>query len=141
MTYDLFVIGGGINGAGIARDAARDHRAARPRYERSRAYEVEPQIPAYNLARSVALSGDYSEAHDLSQEALLLDPDLGEAHFNDGVILYFWGQADRGTSIGINIRWYRLCEVPHHWFLKSHSSTTKAPLSKNRTNARRLIRW
>ncbi|MFQ5527333.1 MAG: VWA domain-containing protein [Thermoanaerobaculia bacterium] len=83
------------NERGIGRDATMNHRAARPHYERSIGYEVEPQIPAYNLARSVALTGDYSEAHDLFQEALLLDPDLPEAHFNDGVTLYFWGRAER----------------------------------------------
>ena len=36
----------------------RSHRAARPHYQRSMGYEIEPQIPAYNLARSVLLTSE-----------------------------------------------------------------------------------
>lgn len=83
------------NERGIDRDTLGRHAAARVHYERSQAYGIEPQVPAHNLARSVLLSGDYSEAHDLFQEALLLDPELPEAHFNDAMALYLWGQAER----------------------------------------------
>ncbi len=83
------------NERGIGKDNLRKHQDARPHYERSIGYDVEPQIPAYNLARSVVLTGDFSEAHDLFQEALLLGPDLAEAHFNDGITLYLWGRAER----------------------------------------------
>lgn len=83
------------NERGIVKDLGRDHGRARTHYERSKGYGFESQIPAYNLARSVLLTGDYSEAHDLFQEALLLAPDLEEAHFNDAMTLFLWGQAER----------------------------------------------
>lgn len=83
------------NERGIREDGLGRHAAARVHYERSRAFGVEPQIPAHNLARSVLLAGDYAEAHDLFQEALLLDPALSEAHFNDAMTLFLWGEAER----------------------------------------------
>ena len=83
------------NESGIGHDAFRRHDKARPHYERSRGYRIEPEIPTHNLARSAALVGDVSEAHDLFQEALTLEPELAEALFNDGVTLYLWGQAER----------------------------------------------
>jgi len=83
------------NERGIAEDALGRRQAARTHYERSQAFGVEPQIPAHNLARSVLLKGDYSEAHDLFQATLGIAPDLPEAHFNDAMALYLWGAAER----------------------------------------------
>jgi hypothetical protein len=83
------------NVSGITHDAFRRHDSARPHYERSRGFGIEPEIPTHNLARSVALAGDVSEAHDLFQEALTLEPALTEAFFNDGVTLYTWGEKER----------------------------------------------
>ncbi len=83
------------NENGIDRDHFGFHDAARRHYERSRGLRVKPEIPTYNLARSVTLAGDYSEAHTLYQEALKLKPDLAEAYQGDGVALYRWGEAER----------------------------------------------
>lgn len=83
------------NERGIGEDRLTRHAAARPHYERAIGYRVQPQVPTYNLARSVTLQGDYGEAHELYQEALKLEPELTEALFNDGVALYLWGEAER----------------------------------------------
>lgn len=83
------------NERGIARDESGEHPLARVHYRRSRKTRINAQIPTYNQARSATLSGDLSTAHDLYQEALLLDPDLAEAYFNDGLTLYRWGEAER----------------------------------------------
>jgi tetratricopeptide (TPR) repeat protein len=102
----LLVLAGGCGGnllwrahveneRGILSDEVRQHGAARPFYERSIGYGARPHVPAYNLARSVTLDGDYSEAHDLYQEALKIEPGMTEAHYNDGVALFLWGEAER----------------------------------------------
>ena len=83
------------NERGIFRDANGEHTLARVHYRRSRKTRINAQIPTYNQARSATLSGDLSAAHDLYQEALLLDPDLAEAYFNDGLALYRWGEDER----------------------------------------------
>ncbi len=83
------------NENGIDRDRLGLHGAARSHYERSRLFRVKPEVPTYNLARSVTLAGDYSEAHTLYQEALKLKPQLAEAYLGDGVALYRWGEAER----------------------------------------------
>ncbi len=83
------------NERGIERDDASEHSEAAVHYHRSLAYEIQPEIPSYNLARSATLDGRYSEAHDLYQETLQLAPRLAEAHFNDGVALFLWGVAER----------------------------------------------
>ncbi len=82
------------NEQGIALDLLRRHADARVHYQRSIGYGVEPQIPTFNLARSVHREGGYSEAHELYQRALTLDPKLPEAYYNDGVALFDWGAAE-----------------------------------------------
>ncbi len=83
------------NERGIARDRLEQHDAARPHYQRSAGYRVRPEVPTYNLARSATLDGDFSQAHDIYQQALQLEPGLAEAHYNDGVALFLWGEAER----------------------------------------------
>lgn len=83
------------NEAGITNDGLGRHEAARRHYERSIGYRIRPEVPTYNLARSATLREDYAEAHDLYQQALLLDPELAEAYFNDGIALFRWGEAER----------------------------------------------
>ncbi len=82
------------NERGIAADALEQWQPARLHYERSRGYQVRPEIPSYNLARSVTLQGDFTEAHELYQAALELAPDLAPAHYNDGHALFRWGAAE-----------------------------------------------
>jgi tetratricopeptide (TPR) repeat protein len=83
------------NERGIAADEAGRHLAARPHYLRSIGFRQRAEVPTHNLARSAVLRGDYAGAHDLFQQALELAPTLPEAHFNDGVALYLWGQSLR----------------------------------------------
>ncbi len=83
------------NELGIASDATGDQAAARRHYERSILYRVSPEVPIHNLARSVALSGDFTGAHRLFQRAIRLAPELIEAHYGDGIVLYEWGEAQR----------------------------------------------
>lgn len=83
------------NGKGIEADRVLVHGKAQTHYERSRAYDFLPEIPTYNLARSVFLQHDYSAAHELYQQALELAPDLPQAHYNDGHALYRWGVMER----------------------------------------------
>lgn len=83
------------NEQGIALDALGRHTDARVHYKRSIGYDVRPEVPTFNLARSVHREGDYSAAHDLYQEALQIDPRLPEAYYNDGIALFEWGEAER----------------------------------------------
>jgi tetratricopeptide (TPR) repeat protein len=83
------------NEAGIAADASGRWTAARTHYERSLAFEELAQIPTHNLARSLTLQSRFSEAHDLYQRALELEPALAPAHYNDGWALFAWGEAER----------------------------------------------
>jgi tetratricopeptide (TPR) repeat protein len=82
------------NERGIAADALGSWPRARVHYDRSRAFGVRPEIPAFNLARSVTLQEDWSEAHELYQGALEMAPRLAVAHYNDGHVLYRWGEAE-----------------------------------------------
>ncbi len=83
------------NEQGIALDALSRFDEARVHYKRAISYGVRPEVPTYNLARSVHREGDVSAAHELYQEALKLDPRLPEAFYNDGVALWQWGEAQR----------------------------------------------
>lgn len=83
------------NERGIERDAGGDFDEATVHYQRSLAYDIQPEIPSYNLARSATLDGRFSEAHELYQRTLQIAPRLAEAHFNDAVALYLWGVAER----------------------------------------------
>ncbi len=82
------------NERGIAADTLESWPQARVHYDRSRAFGVQPEIPAFNLARSVTLQEDWSEAHELYQRALELSPQLAVGHYNDGHVLYRWGEAE-----------------------------------------------
>jgi len=98
------------NGKGIEADKVLLHSRAQTHYERSRAYGVLPEIPTYNLARSLFLQNDYSAAHELYQRALKLAPDLPQAHYNDGHALYRWGvmEADpRGCHVQRTLELWR----------------------------------
>ncbi|MCB1057913.1 MAG: VWA domain-containing protein [Acidobacteria bacterium] len=86
------------NEAGIAFDTTGAHAIARTHYRRSAAEGVRPEVPIYNRARSTALEGDLSAAHDQFQEALRLAPGLGEAIYGDGVVLYGWGEEERDPA-------------------------------------------
>ena len=68
---------------------------ARPHFERSRAYGVEAHIPSFNLARGLAQDGELAEAHELFEQTMQLEPDLVEAPFADGILLFDWGEEER----------------------------------------------
>jgi len=79
------------NEKGIARDALTQHAEAEPHYLRSIGFNVRPEVPMVNLGRSKTLEGSFAEAHQHLEQAMLLAPELFEAHFNDGVALHEWG--------------------------------------------------
>lgn len=83
------------NERGIVLDAFGRHDAAAVHYRRSIGHGVRAEVPTHNLARSRTLAGAWSEAHDLYQQALELDPGLEEALYDDGVALWGWGVAER----------------------------------------------
>jgi len=83
------------NEEGIGLDGDGRYEEARVRYQRSIGIGVRPEIPTYNLARSLTLAGDFTEAHELYQRTLELRPELAEAHFNDGIALFRWGGSVR----------------------------------------------
>ncbi len=83
------------NEQGIALDRLGQHDAAMRFYERSRAFGQRLHVPTYNLARSHALAERHARAHAVYQEVLELAPELVEAHYNDGIALFAWGEAER----------------------------------------------
>jgi len=102
------------NEKGIEADRLALRPVARTHYERSRAYDVRPEIPTYNLARSVFLQHDDSEAHELYQQALEMAPGLPEAHYNDGHALYRWGvmvRDPRGCDLLRTLELWRAAET------------------------------
>ena len=83
------------NEQGINDDRLGGHSRAWIHYERSRSYGIKPHIPTHNLARSHTLAGEHAEAHNIFQQALEISPEMVEAHYNDGVTLFLWGDAER----------------------------------------------
>ncbi len=82
------------NELGIGLYEAGQHPPAAARFDRSMSYRVRAHVPAYNLANARAAEGEFAVAHDSYQEALLLEPRLAEAHYNDGHALYLWGEEE-----------------------------------------------
>ncbi len=86
------------NERGIEADGeARWARAIRF-YRRSASYRARAEVPTHNGGRSLALAERYGEAHGKLQDALTLAPQMMEAHFNDGVTLHAWGEAERDPA-------------------------------------------
>jgi tetratricopeptide (TPR) repeat protein len=83
------------NELGITEDAARSFGPARTSFERSIGFGEQAEIPTYNLGRTLIRAGSFSEAHEVLQRALELDPELIAAYFNDGIALYRLGREER----------------------------------------------
>ncbi|MCP3959989.1 MAG: VWA domain-containing protein [bacterium] len=82
------------NELGVGLLEVEQHSEAMARFEKSLSYRVREQIPIYNLGKVAAADGELAVAHDYYQEALLVEPRLIEAHFNDGHALYGWGEQE-----------------------------------------------
>ncbi len=83
-----------LNESGITCEGAGQHKQAATLFERSAGYGIREQVPVYNLANTSLARGDLSAAHDQYERAILLQPRLADAHYNDGITLYRWGQAE-----------------------------------------------
>jgi tetratricopeptide (TPR) repeat protein len=83
------------NERGLDLDAARRFEPARLEFERSIGFGVRAEIATYNLGRSLIRAHRFSEAHEILQRALELEPELIEAYFNDGIALYRLGREER----------------------------------------------
>ncbi len=82
------------NERGIGLYESGDHETATRRFERSISFKVREHLPLVNLANNELARDDIATAHDLYQEAILLQPDLAEAYHNDGHALYRWGEIE-----------------------------------------------
>ena len=67
-------------------------------FEKSAAFDYHAHVPIYNMANSALVKGDVASAHQLYERALLAEPRLAEAHFNDGHALYAWGAREIDPS-------------------------------------------
>jgi len=83
------------NEEGIAADNARLFEPARRLFERSLAFDIQPEVPTYNLGRSRIRSGHPAEAREALQKAVELAPEFHEAYYNDGHALFALGEAER----------------------------------------------
>jgi tetratricopeptide (TPR) repeat protein len=83
-----------LNEEGIRRLSSGDHENAARRFERSAAFEVHEHVPTFNLGNTALDLGDLTAAHEAYERALLLEPDLTEAYYNDGHTLYLWGERE-----------------------------------------------
>jgi tetratricopeptide (TPR) repeat protein len=63
-------------------------------FEQSAAFQVRPWVPTHNLAMVHERRGMYAEAHQVMEQAIVMEPDFVEAFFGDGAVLYAWGHAE-----------------------------------------------
>ena len=82
------------NQLGVGLHYADQHSEATARFEKSMSYRIRRQIPLYNLGKNAAAQEEFAVAHDYYQEAMLVEPRLVEAHYNDGHALYRWGEQE-----------------------------------------------
>ncbi len=82
------------NELGVGLYYADQHSPAAARFEKSMSYRVRRQIPLYNLGKNAAAREEFAVAHDYYQEAMLIEPRMVEAHYNDGHALYRWGEQE-----------------------------------------------
>ena len=82
------------NELGVGLYHADQHDSAATRFEKSMSYRVRRQIPIYNLGKSAAAQEQFAVAHDYYQDAILIEPRMVEAHYNDGHALYRWGEQE-----------------------------------------------
>ncbi len=82
------------NEIGVGLHETAQHSSAAARFEKSLSYQVREHVPLYNLGNNAAAREEYAVAHDYYQEAMLVEPRLVEAHYNDGHALYRWGEQE-----------------------------------------------
>ncbi len=82
------------NELGVGLFHADQYAEAAARFEKSKSYRIRRQIPLYNLGKNAAAQEQFAIAHDYYQEAMLVEPRLVEAHYNDGHALYGWGEQE-----------------------------------------------
>ena len=82
------------NELGVGLYTTNQYSAAAARFEKSMSYRVRKHVPLYNLANNAAAQEEFAVAHDYYQEAMLLEPRMAEAHYNDGHALYRWGEQE-----------------------------------------------
>ncbi len=82
------------NELGVGLLHAGQYSPAAARFEKSLSYKVREHVPLYNLANNAAAREEFAVAHDYYQEAMLVEPRLIEAHYNDGHALYRWGELE-----------------------------------------------
>lgn len=83
-----------LNERGLALEKAGNRRIAEGYFESSAAWAFREEIPVYNLARCRAEDEDWAGAHDEFQRAIRLKPRMAEALFNDGRVLFSWGEEE-----------------------------------------------
>ena len=82
------------NELGVGLFETGQHSAAAARFEKSLGYKVRRHVPLYNLGNNAAAQEEFAVAHDYYQEAMLEEPRLVAAHYNDGHALYRWGEQE-----------------------------------------------
>ena len=82
-----------LNNDGIALLLLKKYDEAGIRFEESISCRFKSEVPAYNMGNNSFREGDYVSAHEYYQKALRLDPDFGDAVFNDGCALYMQGMS------------------------------------------------
>ncbi len=82
------------NELGVGLYHTSQHSEAAARFEKSMSYKVREQVPLYNLGKNAAAQEEFAVAHDYYQEAMLVEPRMVEAHYNDGHALYRWGEQE-----------------------------------------------
>ncbi|MBE7440731.1 MAG: VWA domain-containing protein [Spirochaetales bacterium] len=97
---------------------------------KSQSLGVRSEVPLYNEARVEREKGNYSQAHDLYQKAMQLEGDFAAALFNDGVLLYEWGQKEKDPAMCHLQRTRELWEAARLRFQAGPLRRKEEPLSR-----------
>ena len=82
------------NEQGLALFHLQRHAEARAEFEASAGLRVRDEIPTYNEAGNLLAEQSYSAAHRMYERVIEMNPDIAEAMYNDGQVLYSWGRSE-----------------------------------------------
>lgn len=87
------------NKLGIEKQSDKKFEDSIPFFYESKSYNFRSYIPNYNLGNTYLLQNKFADAHKKYEESLDEKPDFVESIYNDGVLLYTWGEFELDPKI------------------------------------------